>query len=74
MTKRLQVILQDPEYREIQRMECFRKSCIAMPPFIVATRFNRRSQHFAVMREHHISQILTFDSGFDTLPGVTRIA
>ena len=34
----------------------------------------RDAVHLAVMRRHGIEQILTFDSGFDGLPGVTRLA
>ncbi len=34
----------------------------------------RDAVHLAVMQEHGIEHILTFDSGFDGLPGVTRLA
>lgn len=34
----------------------------------------RDAIHLAVMEEHGIEQILTFDSGFDGFPGVTRLA
>jgi uncharacterized protein len=34
----------------------------------------RDAVHLAVMEEHGIEQILTFDSGFDGFPGVTRLA
>lgn len=33
----------------------------------------RDAIHLAVMREHGIEQILTFDRHFDGLPGVTRL-
>jgi len=33
----------------------------------------RDAVHLAVMEQHGISRILSFDSGFDTVPGVTRI-
>ncbi len=33
----------------------------------------RDAVHLAVMREHGIEQILTFDRHFDGLPGVTRL-
>lgn len=33
----------------------------------------RDAVHLAVMREHGIGQILTFDRHFDGLPGVTRL-
>jgi uncharacterized protein len=34
----------------------------------------RDAIHLAVMEEHSISQILSFDSGFDGFPGVERLA
>ena len=34
----------------------------------------RDAVHLAVMEQHGIAQILSFDSGFDGFPGVTRIA
>jgi predicted nucleic acid-binding protein len=34
----------------------------------------RDAVHLAVMREHSIEQILTFDRHFDGLPGVSRLA
>ena len=34
----------------------------------------RDAIHAAVMRHHGITRIFSFDSGFDVLPGVTRIA
>lgn len=34
----------------------------------------RDAVHLAVMQEHGIGQILTFDSGFDSFPGITRLA
>jgi uncharacterized protein len=33
----------------------------------------RDAVHLAVMEQHGIEQILTFDSGFDGLPGITRL-
>ena len=33
----------------------------------------RDADHFAIMREHGIEQILTFDRHFDGLPGITRM-
>ncbi|PYX28503.1 MAG: hypothetical protein DMG77_15640 [Acidobacteria bacterium] len=30
--------------------------------------------HLAVMEQHGIEQILTFDSGFDGFPGITRLS
>jgi uncharacterized protein len=33
----------------------------------------RDAIHLAAMEQHGISRILTFDSGFDGLPGVTRL-
>ena len=33
----------------------------------------RNAIHFAVMREHGIEEILTFDHHFNGLPGVTRV-
>ncbi len=33
----------------------------------------RDAVHVAVMRRHGIDRIMTFDRGFDTLPGVTRV-
>lgn len=34
----------------------------------------RDSVHVAVMLENGIDQILSFDSGFDVLPGITRLS
>lgn len=33
----------------------------------------RDAVHVAVMEQHRITRILSFDTGFDNLPGVTRI-
>lgn len=33
----------------------------------------RDAVHLAVMQQHAIGQILSFDSGFDGLPGITRL-
>lgn len=33
----------------------------------------RDAIHLAVMKQHGISRILTFDSGFDGFPGITRL-
>jgi uncharacterized protein len=34
----------------------------------------RDAVHLAVMEHHGVEQILTFDSGFDGFPGVTRLS
>ena len=34
----------------------------------------RDALHLAVMEHHDVERILTFDEGFDTFPGVTRIS
>ena len=34
----------------------------------------RDAVHLAVMEEHDIEQILSFDAGFDGFPGITRLA
>ncbi len=34
----------------------------------------RDAVHLAVMEQHGVEQILTFDSGFDGFPGVTRLS
>jgi predicted nucleic acid-binding protein len=34
----------------------------------------RDAVHLAVMEQHEIERILTFDSGFDGFPGVTRLS
>lgn len=34
----------------------------------------RDAVHLAIMEHHGIEQILTFDSGFDALPGITRLS
>jgi predicted nucleic acid-binding protein len=34
----------------------------------------RDAVHLAVMEQHGIDRILTFDSGFDGFPGVTRLS
>lgn len=34
----------------------------------------RDAVHLAIIEQHGIEQILTFDSGFDGFPGITRLA
>lgn len=34
----------------------------------------RDAVHAAVMEQHNIDQILTFDSGFDAFPGIKRVS
>jgi predicted nucleic acid-binding protein len=34
----------------------------------------RDAVHIAVMERHGIEQIMTFDSGFDGFPGITRLS
>ena len=34
----------------------------------------RDAVHLALMEKHGIEQILTFDSGFDGFPGITRLS
>jgi predicted nucleic acid-binding protein len=34
----------------------------------------RDAQHAAVMEHHHVRRILTFDTAFDDVPGLTRIS
>ena len=34
----------------------------------------RDAVHIAVMEHHGIEQIMTFDSGFDVFPGITRLS
>lgn len=34
----------------------------------------RDALHAAIMEQHEIDRILSFDSGFDMLPGITRLA
>ena len=34
----------------------------------------RDAVHLAVMEQHSIEQILTFDAGFDGFPGITRLS
>jgi predicted nucleic acid-binding protein len=34
----------------------------------------RDALHLAVMERHAVSRILSFDSGFDGFPGVTRVS
>jgi predicted nucleic acid-binding protein len=34
----------------------------------------RDAIHAAVMQQHGIDEILSFDSGFDGLPGITRLS
>lgn len=34
----------------------------------------RDAVHLAVMEQHGIDRILTFDSGFDGFPGITRLS
>ena len=35
---------------------------------------SRDAVHLAVMEQHEIQRILTFDSGFDGFPGITRLS
>jgi predicted nucleic acid-binding protein len=35
---------------------------------------SRDALHASIMRRHGIVRILTFDSGFDRIPGVERVA
>ena len=35
---------------------------------------SRDALHLAIMRRHEVSSILTFDRGFDGVPGIARIA
>lgn len=35
---------------------------------------SRDALHLAVMRRQHVKQIMTFDRGFDGLPGIVRLA
>lgn len=34
----------------------------------------RDALHLAVMQHHGVEQIMTFDSGFDSFPGITRLS
>jgi len=34
----------------------------------------RDAVHLAVMQHHRVEQIMTFDSGFDGFPGITRLS
>jgi len=34
----------------------------------------RDALHLAIMEQHGISRILSFDTGFDTFPGITRLS
>jgi predicted nucleic acid-binding protein len=34
----------------------------------------RDAVHLAVMEQHNIEQILTFDAAFDGFPGITRLS
>lgn len=34
----------------------------------------RDALHLAIMEEHEIERILSFDTGFDVFPGITRLA
>jgi uncharacterized protein len=34
----------------------------------------REALHLAVMQQHGVDRILSFDSGFDGFPGITRLA
>jgi uncharacterized protein len=34
----------------------------------------RAAVHLAVMQEHKIEHILSFDSGFDSFPGIVRMS
>jgi predicted nucleic acid-binding protein len=34
----------------------------------------RDAVHLAVMEHHGIERIMTFDSGFDAFPGITRLS
>jgi len=53
---------------DLEIVESSRDIVIGHPDFTA-----RDAIHLAVMREHGIEQILTFDRHFDGLPGVTRV-
>ena len=79
MAKRLQV-LKDPECREIQRAArsrlLNRREAIqpAFDALLGIAASARDAVHLAVMERHGIERILSFDSGFDGFPGVSRLS
>lgn len=34
----------------------------------------RDAVHVATMQQHHVTEVMSFDAGFDILPGLTRLA
>jgi len=53
---------------DLEIVECARDIIIGHPDLTA-----RDAVHVAVMREHGIEQILSFDRHFDGLPGITRV-
>jgi hypothetical protein len=48
-------------------------SNVPMYPSWVTAVFRRDALHIAVMERHRVARILSFDAGFDGVPGVTRL-
>lgn len=53
---------------DLEIVKCARDIVIGHPDLTA-----RDAVHLAIMREHGIEQILTFDRHFDGLPGITRM-
>jgi predicted nucleic acid-binding protein len=54
MSHRLQVLLEEAEFREIRRA--------------------RDAFHVAVMERRGVGRMMSFDSGFDVVPGLVRVS
>ena len=54
---------------EAQDVERARALVLAHPPLSA-----RDALHVAVMRRYGVTRIMSFDRGFDTLPGIVRVA
>lgn len=84
VSKRLQVLLDDTEYRKLEAVlgvvdEVYpveradveaAKTLLDGIPSLSA----RDALHVAVMKRREVSRILSFDAGFDAVPGLERLA
>lgn len=89
MSERLQVILDDDEYREVRRAA--RQKGLSVPEWLRRSLRDTRSAepasdrggiatsargalHVAIMEHDGVTRVLSFDRGFDVLPPVDRVS
>jgi hypothetical protein len=54
--------------------KCYKKSCIATPPFKSGTRCGPlKLRKTPIMERHGVRSIVTFDADFDRWPGLKRV-